>query len=106
MVIAEKSRYLDCIRNLRKPHVIVFDLEKGKIDIDFYLPFPMKDFYRLPSFNVKKYFTKLEHIAEQYIPARNFSLWDVYYKYRPTGLSFDQVPPFTGKSVLVYWRLE
>ncbi|KAL5015760.1 hypothetical protein ScPMuIL_005349 [Solemya velum] len=93
-VMLEKSRYLDCIRNLRKPHIIVFDLEKGEIDVEIYLPVPTEDFYHLPSLNVTKYFTKLRYMADKYIPARNFSLWDVYYKYRPAELSLNLIPPF------------
>lgn len=83
--------------DLHKSKVTTFDLKKGEIEFDLYLPIPVENFEELISFSVKKHMAKMSKMVEKYFPRRDICLWDFYYNLPPVKwANKDWVPPFDG----------
>ncbi|WAR23117.1 APLP-like protein [Mya arenaria] len=81
--------------DLHKSKVTTFDLQKGEIEFDLYLPIPVENFDELMSITVDKYMTKIEKMVDKYFPRRDICLWDLYYSLPHVQWSHkDWVPPF------------
>lgn len=85
-----------------KNRIIAFDPENGNIEFELYLPTPADTLDSLPkSFNLRliksidKFVRKIDSLELPKV--FDFSIWDLYYKYKPSMNPADWVPPFDGK---------
>ncbi|KAL4235628.1 hypothetical protein ACF0H5_004023 [Mactra antiquata] len=82
--------------DLHKSKVITFDLDKGEVEFDLYLPMPMKDFNALMKMSVMKHIEKLKLKFDKYFPRRDICVQDFFYNLPPVQLATkpDITPPF------------
>lgn len=86
----------DSILNLDKSRVIVYDPQRGEIQLEIFLPVAVKSLREVPDTSVPKYIRAYKKFANSYIPSRNFSVYDTYYSLKPSTDITNWVPPFKG----------
>lgn len=84
--------------DLHKSKMVTFDLEKGEIEFDLYLPIPMDNFKSLMKMTYDRYMKKIKAVADKYFPRRDICLSDFYYRLPHVrwSMSKDWTPPFDG----------
>ena len=84
--------------DLYKSKFTTFDLDKGEIEFDLYLPIPMKNFEKMMKFSFENYVAKLKKMFDKYFPRRDFNVWDIIYRLKPVqwAMEKDWVPPIDG----------
>lgn len=88
---------------LERTRWTVWNPESGEIGFDLYWPFHWDDLKHLPrlqeyfdNIDVSSYVNYARQQIVQYLPHAEFSLYDLYYRYRPSSDVFNWVPPFKG----------
>jgi hypothetical protein len=84
--------------DLHKSKVVTFDLQKGEVEFDLYLPYPMENFKSLMKMTYDRYMKKVKALADKYFPRRDICLSDFYYRLPHVrwSMSKDWTPPFDG----------
>ena len=75
----------------------VFDPKNGEIRAAIFLPLEVKQLNKMPAVDMRSLQTALMKLKEKYIPASDYSIWDTYYKYKPSSNVLDWIPPFKGE---------
>lgn len=98
MIFMEMNKLKDSLVDLDKSRVIVYDPLNGELQVELYLPVPLKSLAEAPDFNIRRYIRKVKNFVDRYIPGRNYSIWDTYYKFVPSLDSSTWMPPYRGKT--------
>ncbi|KAL3868012.1 hypothetical protein ACJMK2_040851 [Sinanodonta woodiana] len=93
------------ILELHKSRVSVFNLEKGAVEFELYLPVQIENLQRILTFNIDKYVEKLQaklkQLKEKYFPRMDISVWDPIYYFMPvSGNPLDWIPPFEAYATI------
>ncbi|XP_067678851.1 uncharacterized protein [Haliotis asinina] len=101
MIFMELNKLKDSLVDLDKSRVIVYDPLNGELQVELYLPIPLKSLAEAPDFNIRRYVHKMKTFANRYIPGRNYSVWDTYYKFVPSLDSSTWMPPYKAYAAVV-----
>lgn len=102
-----RSQLIQKIRDylqLERTSWSVYNPEGGEIGFDLYWPFhwdDLKHLNRLRDINVQKYIDMTKEMIKEYTPEfsydNDWSIYDIYYKYKPSTDYFNWIPPFKSK---------
>ncbi|XP_048255783.1 apolipophorins-like [Haliotis rufescens] len=101
MIFMEMNKLKDSLVDLDKSRVIVYDPLNGELQVELYLPVPLKSLAEAPDFNIRHYIRKVKNFVDRYIPGRNYSVWDTYYKFVPSVDSSTWMPPYRAYAAVV-----
>lgn len=85
-----------------KDSIIIGD---GEVKISLYIPLPLDDLRTIPSVEVDfaKYAKQARDMFNKFMPKYEWTLWDYYYTYKPSGNIRDMIPPFSGRYYGIPW---
>jgi len=73
--------------------LISYEPRKAELEFQVYLPMEWPHLQTLPSLDLSKTYKQIRDDVSQYLPT-DYSLWDTYYKYKPSSDMSNWVPPF------------
>ncbi len=94
---------VDDYLRLRKDRVIVYDPARGEIEFEIFFPVDLPTLqtvnFNLDLTTLKESLKKAQAEIEAMIPEIDwdYSIWDTYYKYKPSMDVANWVPPFKSK---------
>ncbi|XP_041360319.1 uncharacterized protein LOC121376501 [Gigantopelta aegis] len=68
----------DTWMDLDKSRIVVFDPQRGELQFDLYLPFPLQSLAHPVDYSFDKYITKATRFVHRYIPGTKRSIWSKY----------------------------
>jgi len=82
----------------------VWNPQEGEIGFDLYWPFHWDDIKHLPrikKIDTQKYIDMAKDLIEEYRPHPEWSVYDFYYKYKPSMDVFNWIPPFKTRATIM-----
>ncbi|GFR65207.1 apolipophorin [Elysia marginata] len=108
ILLMELAKLKKTIMDFRKTKVIVYDPERGELQLEMYLPIPLKSLYEAPELNPERYVAHAQRLVQDQVdkitkmlPDSNSSLWDLYYDHMPSTDPSSWVPPYDASAYLI-----
>jgi len=118
--LAEKTRYLfdsvltDSVTFLKKnslylvkdylhldsDRLITFNPREGQIEFQLYVPVDLPELQKISFMDVNGWVDDLKDKAMSYVPDFDYSIWDTYYKYKPSSDVSNWLPPFKAYAAI------
>ena len=96
-VFKEINTLKDTWMDLDKSRIIVFDPQRGELQFDIYLPFPLQSLAHPVSYSFDKYIMKAKRFFHRYVPGPKRSIWNKYVT--PVDI-VRWTQPFNGKMIM------
>ena len=85
----------NCIDQMNEHNIDVNDY------LQVYIPVNVPQLKSLPNYHIAEMWRSVKQTMKKYTPTEEYSIWDTFYKYKPSSDMNDWIPPFKGVILLL-----
>jgi len=85
---------------LDSDRLITFNPSEGQIEFQLYVPVDLPELQKVNFMDLNGWVDDLKEKAMSYVPDFDYSIWDTYYKYKPSTDVSNWLPPFKAYAAI------